>query len=590
LSSLQLCHIELKVKSMKTSLLLFLSAMVITACIGHEREFAQSLFLPRPPADWVLTNGKIITVDKEFSIRQAAAIKDGRFVVVGANSDVRRWVGRGTRAVDLGGRTVIPGLIDSHIHATVAALSWDAELRWEFTRSLGDGLKQIATTAKDKPPGSWIVVGGGWTPMQFPERRLPTRAELDAVAPKHPVYVQYLSQAAVLNSAALLAVGISRQTPNPAGGKFERDPNTGDPTGVLLGVPAWEQASSKIPRLSLERMRQSFRNCFRELNRLGLTSVGDLHTSGVTFAHRRLLAELAGAGQLSLRIHYYVAPSEPEDELEQLRRAAEEVKQLPATDMLRFAGFAETLIRGTGDGDVLSNPKGFTIESGAKEKFRRLIRFFAEGDYNYHLHTTQDNTARQLLDIIEAVNVELPLARRRIAFAHLEDATPETIARIKRLGGGISVQDRMVLTGELNLELWGQTKARNAPPLRLMIDSGVPLGAGTDAFRSANYSPFLSLWWLVTGKTIAGTPIRDRAQNVTREQALRMYTIGSAWFTSDERRKGSIEVGKLADLAVLSTDYMTVPEDQIRAIVSLLTMVGGRVVYADRPFNQLGSN
>ena len=425
--------------------------------------------------------------------------------------------------------------------------------------------------------------------MQFPERRLPSRSEVDAVAPKHPVYIQYLRQAAVLNSAALAVVGISRQTPDPAGGKFERDPNTGDPTAVLLGVPAWEQAYSKIPRLTLDQMRQSFRNCFRELNRLGLTSVGDLHTNGVSFAHRRLLVELAGAGQLSLRINYYVAPNQPEDELEQLRRAAEEVKQLPATDMLRFAGFAETLIRGTGDGDVLSNPKGFTIESGAKEKFRRLIRFFAESDYNFHLHTTQDNTARQLLDIIEAVNLELPLARLRIAFADLEDATPETIARIKGLGGGISVQNRMALTGERSLELWGQTKAGNAPPLRLMIDSGVPLGAGTDAFRSANYSPFLSLWWLVTGKAVAGTPIRDRAQNVTREQALRMYTIGSAWFTSDERRKGSIEVGKLADLAVLSADYMTVPEDQIRAIVSLLTMVGGRVVYADRPFNQLGS-
>jgi predicted amidohydrolase YtcJ len=570
--------------------LMVLCALAFAACIGHEREFVQSLFLPRPPADWVLRNGKIVTVDQEFSIKEAVAIKSGRFVAVGENSDVRRWVGPATRVVNLGGRTVIPGLIDSHIHATVAALSWDVELHWEFTRSLADGLKQIASAAKERPPGSWIVVGGGWSPTQFPERRLPTRAELDAIAPKHRIYVQYLRQAAVLNSAALDAVGISRQTTDPVDGKLERDPNTGDPTGMLLGVPAWEYAYHKIPRLSLDRMRQSFRNCFRELNRLGLTSVGDMHTSSVTFAHRRLLADLAGTGQLTLRINYYVTPNEPEDELEQLRTAAEEVKQLPASDMFRFAGFAETLIRGTGDGDVLANPQGFTIESGATEKFRRLIRFLAENGYNFHLHTTQDNTARQLLDVIEAVNRELPLSRLRIAFAHLEDATAETITRIKKLGGGVSVQDRMALTGERNVDLWGQAKARNAPPLRLMIDSGVPLGAGTDAFRSGNYSPFLSLWWLVTGKTLAGTPIRDRAQNVTREQALRMYTIGSAWFTSDERRKGSIEVGKLADLAVLNADYLTVPEDQIRAIVSLLTMVDGRIVYADRPFNQLGSN
>src|SRR4029434_1958093 len=255
-------------------------------------------------------------------------------------------------------------------------------------------------------------------------------------------------------------------------------------------------------------VRQSLDNCFRELNRLGLTSVVDLHTSGVTFAHRRLLADMAGRGELSIRLDYYVAPNDPGDELEQLRMAAEEVKQLPSNDMFRFAGFAETLIRGTGDGDVLSNPNGITVEAEAKEKFRKRLHFFAGAGYNFHLHETQDNTARQLLTVIEEVNQETPFARQRIAFAHLEDATPETIARIKQLGVSGVVQDRMVLTGERNLELWGQSKARNAPPLRTLIDSGVPLGAGTDAFRSANYSPMLSLWWLITGKSVAGGPAR----------------------------------------------------------------------------------
>ena len=171
--------------------------------------------------------------------------------------------------------------------------------------------------------------------------------------------------------------------------------------------------------------------------------------------------------------------------------------------------------------------------------------------------------------------------------AHLEDASPETILRIVRLGGGISVQDRMVLTGERNVQLWGAARARNAPPLRTMIQSRVPLGAGTDAFRSGNYSPMLSLWWLITGKTVAGTAIRDPKQNVTREEALRMYTLGGAWLTFDEAIKGSIEVGKLADLAVLNGDYRTVPVDQIRSLESLLTVVGGRIVYAAGPFARL---
>ena len=560
---------------------------LLVSCSGRQLEVPQSFFDPRPPAEWVFTSGKVVTVDSSFSIKEAVAIKNGRFVAVGTDGEMRRWIGPRTTVVNLAGRMMIPGLIDSHIHATVAGLTWNSELHWESVRSLADGLKLIEAAARDKPAGTWIVVGGGWAPVQFPEKRLPTRAELDAVAPKHPVYVQYLRQAAVLNSAGLVAAGIDGKAAGPQGGKFERDPSSGELTGVLQGVPAWKAAYAKIPRPTLEEVRQSLDNCFRELNRLGLTSVADIQTSGVTFAHRRLLADMASRGELSIRLDYYVAPNEPGDELEQLRLAAEQVNQLPSNDLFRFAGFAETLIRGTGDGDVLSNPNGITIEAEAKEKLRKLLQFFAEAGYNFHLHTTQDNTARQVLTVIEEVNREIPFARQRITFAHLEDATPETIARIKKLGGGVVVQDRMVLTGERNVELWEQSQERNAPPLRTLIDSGVPLGAGTDAFRSANYSPMLCLWWLITGKTVTGVAIRDPKQNVTRAEALRMYTMGSAWFTFAEKRKGSIEVGKLADLAVLSADYLTATEDQIRSLESVLTMVGGRVVYAVSPFASL---
>jgi predicted amidohydrolase YtcJ len=568
-------------------LLYIFVGLLLASCIGRGLEVPQAFFDPRPPAERVFVNGKVVTVDSSFSVKEAVAIKNGRFVAVGTDNEMRRWIGPKTVVVTLGGRTVIPGLIDSHMHATVAGLNWNSELHWESARSLADGLKQIEAAAKDKPVGTWIVVGGGWAPTQFPEKRLPTRAELDAVAPKHPVYIQYLRQAAVLNSAGLAAVGIDRKAADPEGGRFERDPSSGEPTGVLQGVPAWEFAYAKIPHPTLDQIRQGLRNYFRELNRLGLTSVGDLQTGGVTFAHRRLLADMASRGELSVRLDYFIAPNDPGDELEQLQLSAEEIRQLPADDMFRFAGFAETLIRGTGDGDVLSNPKGITVETEAKEKFRKLLRFLAGAGYNFHLHTTQDNTARQLLTIIEEVNRETPFSRQRITFAHLEDATPETIARIKKLGGGVSVQDRLVLTGDYYMELWGQAKARNAPPLRTLIDSGVPLGAGTDALRSSNYSPMLSLWWLITGKTVTGSPIRDPKQNVTRAEALRMYTMGSAWFTFAEKRKGSIEAGKLADLAVLNTDYLTVPEDQIRSIESVLTMVGGRVVYAASPFTSL---
>jgi predicted amidohydrolase YtcJ len=421
-------------------------------------------------------------------------------------------------------------------------------------------------------------------PTQFAERRLPTRAELDNAAPRHPVYIQILGHAALLNSAALKALRITRETRDPAGGQFERDAKTGELTGYAVGSGAWKYVYNQIPRPALDRARQSLHNCFRELNRLGITSVGDLHTDNVSFAHRRLLNEMARSGDLTLRVSFYFTPNEPAEELEQLSRAVAEIKQLKQNDMFRFAGFGEVLARGSGDEEVVSHTKGITLSASARDTFRRAVQFFAAGGHNFQLYATQDNTARQLLDVIEAVNRETPLSRSRIGFAHLEDAMPETIARIKKLGGGIAVQSRLALLGDSLVQLWREEKILNAPPLRTMLDADVPLGAGTDAFRSSNYSPMLALWWLVAGKSIAGTPMRDAKQNLTRVEALRAYTLGSAWFTEDEKRKGSLEVGKFADLAVLNGDYLTVPVDRIPALESLLTMVGGRIVYGSGPF------
>ncbi len=553
---------------------------------GAEVDFARSLAV-KTPADMVLRGGKIITVDRDFSIGQAVAIRDGRFIAVGTDRDIRPLIAPSTKVIDLAGRTVIPGLIDSHIHATVAGLSWDSELHWESLRTLADGLRQIAIAVKAKPPGSWIVVGGGWVPTQFAERRFPSRAELDALAPNHPVYIQYLRQGALLNRAAMAAVGIGRGTSDPRGGKFERNPNTGELTGWLQGVAAWEYAYRKIPRLSLDKVRESLRNSFRELNRLGVTSIGDMQTDGVNFAHRRLLGEMARSGDLSLRLNFYVAANDPGDELEQLKIAVEALKRLPQNELFRFAGFAPTLAPGIDDGDLLPDSKGAGIAAAAKEKFRRTARFFAEGGYNFHMHTTRDQTARQWLDILEQVHKVTPFTRQRITFSGLEDATPETIARIKGLGGAIALVNRIALTGERYAELWGIEKARNAPPLRTMVASGIPLSVGTDAFRAGNYSPMLALWWLITGKTVAGTKLRSPSQNLTRAEALRLYTMGGAWLDYQEGRKGSIEPGKFADLAVLNADYLTVPDEQIRTLQALLTMVGGRIVHAVGPFASL---
>ncbi len=507
-------------------------------------------------------------------------------VAVGGDGAMRRWRGPNTKEVNLAGRTVIPGLNDSRTHATAAGLSWDFELHWENLRTLTRAVQQIAAAAAEKPAGTWIVVAGGWMPAQFAERRLPTRAELDAAAPRHPVYIQILDQAALLNSAALKVLGITGETRDPPGGRFERDAKTGEPTGYALGPGAWQYIYDKIPRPGLDKARQSLSNCFRELNRLGITSVADLHTDKVNFAQRRLLNDMARAGDLTLRLNFYFAPDESEDQVEQFSRVLDEIKQLRQTDMFRFAGFAEVLAPGSSAGVLSSPDKAMTLSARAQASLRRALEFFAAGGHNFQLHATHDDSARQLLDVIEAVDRETPLLRSRIGFAHLEDVAPETIERIKKLGAGIAVQSRLAVLGDSVQRLWGEEKILKAPPLRTMVDAGLPLGAGTDGFRSSNYSPMLALWWLITGKSTTATAMRDPKQNLTRLEALRAYTLGSAWFTGDEKRKGSIEVGKFADLVVLNGDYLTIPVDRMPALESLLTMVGGRVVYSAGPFVQ----
>ncbi len=564
-------------------ILLLLS--VISCGSGAEVDFARSLAV-KAPADLVLRGGKILTVDGDFSIREAVAIRDRHFIAVGTDRDMRPFVGPHTRVVELGGRTVIPGLIDAQIYATLAGLSWDAELHWEHVHSLADGLKQIAAAAKAKPAGSWIVVAGGWAPTQFSEHRLPSRAELDQLAANHPVYIQYLGQGALLNSAAIRAAGIGRKTPDPPGGKFERDPKTGELTGWVRGASAWQHVYNKIPRLPLDQARQSLKDCFSELNRMGITSVDDFQTSSMTFGDRRLLSDMARNGELSVRIRFYIAPANAGDEKDSLKRAVDELQSFAQSDFFRFAGFGATLVPGLEDDNLLPG-RDLTLDADVKEKFRRMARLLAESGYSFRLQITHDEIARQLLDVLEQVNSTTPFAPRHIGFGPLLDATPETITRIKRLGGGISVQDPLVLISEQDAERWGLAKARRAPPLRTMIEAGVPLGAGTNAFQDGNFSPMLALWWLVTGKTVSGAVLRDPHENLTRQEALRAYTSGSAWFTLEERGKGSIEVGKLADLAVLNGDYLTIPEDQIPALESLLTIVDGHVVYAAGPYQHV---
>ena len=574
-----------RMKNFRQQIAIISFVFVVIACgSGAEVDFARSLAV-KAPADLVLRDGKIITVDSNFSIREAVAIRDRHFIAVGSNREMRPLIGPQTRVIELAGRTVIPGLVDGHIYATVAGLSWDGEIHWERMHSLAEALQQIAAASKTKPAGNWIVVAGGWAPAQFAERRFPSRAELDQVAPNHPVYVQNLSEGALLNTAALRTAGIQPGTKNPPGGEFERNPTTGELTGWLKGVPAWKSVYEKIPRLSLDQIRQSFKDCFNELSRSGITSINDFQPSEVSFAHRRLLSDMARTGELPLRINFYLVPSATSDPKEYLKSASEEIKTLAQNESFRFAGFAGPLIPGINDS--LSVPGAVSMTPENEEQLREAARSFAESGYNFQVNVGSDEPAGRLFNILEQTESAKPLTRRRVGFTGLDTAAPEILASIKKIGAGITVDDRLALTSDGNPQLWGAEKPQRALSLKTIAQSGIPLGAGTSAFRSGNFSPMLSLWWLITGKTVTGSARRDPSENLTRQQALRAHTVGNAWFTAEERRKGSIEVDKVADLAVLSADYLTIPEEQIPALESILTIVGGRVVYTAGPYSRV---
>ncbi len=530
-------------------------------------------------ADLVLLHGKIVTVDARFSIAQAVAIQQGRIAAVGADAQIQPYVGPGTRVIDLHGRAVIPGLIDSHIHAIRQGLTYDSELHWDTLTSLAQGFQMIRDQAARTPPGTWIVEAGGWHESQFAENRRPKPSDLDAISSDHPIWVQFLYNEAYLNKAAVKTLGLTAETPDPFGGKVLKDAS-GQPTGVVTGFGGINTYYFKIPRPTLDQQIQSTRDWFRELNRVGLTDGGDVAGGGLIWPRDyQAVTALHDRGEQTFRVHWYMQPNRPGGELDVIKQFVTAVKPGSGDDWLRPIGVGEQVLASSYDGDAFGPlPPQFTPK--AIEDWRTAVRIIIESGWRFQTHATRNHSAEQLLPAIEEINREIPVGPRRLTFAHMEDVTPATIRRIKALGGGITVQDRLVYSGDEIKENWPEEVSRKAPPMKTMLAMGLPVGGGTDATRVAPYNPFVSLWWMVTGKTVAGHVIRGTGERLSRLQALRLYTLGSAWFNMDEDRVGSIEPDKYADLVVLSADYLTVPVDQIKDLVSTLTIVGGKPTYA----------
>jgi len=526
--------------------------------------------------DTILVNGKILTVDAQFSTREALAIRDGRIVAVGTSADIRKLAGRETRVIDVQGRTVIPGLIDSHLHAIRAAQTFSTEVNWIGASSLTEALGRISEAARTMKPGAWLIVAGGWNVQQFKENRRPTQAELVAAAPNNPVYVQLGYGWAMLTPLAYKALNITSDADVPSGGKMERDAS-GKPTGGISGGQgAIIALFDKLPKPTFDEQVEGTKKFFRELNRLALTGVYDPGGNNLAPDDYQAVFKVWRQGEMTVRVAYTLCGQTPGDEFAELKGLVALVPQGFGDDMLRFGGLGERITAAMNNNNRPTDAE--------KEKYYEIVRWAAGRGMTLTMHWNNDASAGQLLDIFERVNREVPIGALRWSIAHLNDASPATLARMKALGVGWTVQDAMYFGGDGYVQQAGAAAARRVPPVETGKKIGVAIGGGTDAHRVASYNPFTSLQWFLDGRTVGGTAIRGPEETPDRADALRFYTLGSAWFSFDDKKRGSLEAGKLADLAVLSKDYMTVPVDEVHTIESLLTMVGGRVVYASGPF------
>ncbi|MBV9322785.1 MAG: amidohydrolase [Chloroflexi bacterium] len=537
----------------------------------------------------LIANATIATMDLSAPTADALLIADGRFVAVGTAEDVIPRAAEDALKIDARGRTIVPGLNDSHIHLIRGGLTFNTELRWDGILSLAEAMRLLREQVRRTPPPQWVRVVGGWSPFQFLERRLPTLDELNAIAPETPVVVTCMYSRALLNRAALEAAGIDRSTPEPPSGRIDRD-ERGNPTGLLLAQPnprLLYEMLARAPRLAHDDQLNSTRQYLRELNRFGITSICDAAGGGQHFPQDyAVFEELHLNGQLTVRTAYSLFPQEPSQEIADIERWVQNVDLADGDEYLRVNGIGELLVSSAGDFEDFMDPRPELPEE-MEPALERAVHAIVKHRWPFRIHATYGESIWRFLNVFERVDRDVPFAGLRWNLDHAETIREADIPRVAALGGGIAIQHRLAYQGEYFVERYGREAASNSPPVRRILTEGVPLGLGTDATRVSTYNPWVALHWYVTGRTVGGLQVYERRNLLERGEALRQYTHGNAAFSGEADVKGTIKPGMLGDLAVLSDDYFGVEADAIVGIESVLTIIGGRIVHAAAEFSPL---
>jgi predicted amidohydrolase YtcJ len=523
--------------------------------------YAQQRPLEAP--DTIFHNGKIVTVNPAFDIRQAFAVRGDRFVAVGTNRGILALAGATTQTIDLHGRTVVPGLADNHNHQYRAASTMLRGLDVSGARSVADMLERVRRAAAAARPGQTVVIGAGWQPREFPEKRGPTKQELDQASPDHPVVAIRSRGQAFLNSAALKNAGLTSDT------------------GVVDGDEQVAALLEQVAPLTGEDKKSMILSMQRRQLELGLTSIRELSLAPDIM---RAYWELWRDGKLDIRVSMGLeAQASDADRLdEMLRRRA--VGPGFGDRRLRLDSVAEFSVDGGPEDAYVREPLEGERQhtNGAiritPEKLRQAMLTIHKYGWRPAIHVVGDKALDLVLDAYEAADKAGSIRPRRWVVEHAELVQPDQMERMARLGVLVSAQIRPYRDAKELVQHWGKARAERAVAIREFLDHKLSVSSGSD-FPARTNNPFVNMFFYVTRQTLDGTTI-GLAEKVTREEALRMITINNAYLTFEEHVKGSIEPGKLADFVVVSGDVMSVPEDQIKTIHPLATYVGGRKVFS----------
>lgn len=543
-------------------------------------------------ADLIVYNALITTLNDSMPEAQAIAVRKGKIIAIGEDKEILALKGDSTKVLDAAKKRMIPGLNDSHCHYLRGGTSFTLELRWDGIPSLREGLARIKQQAEKTPAGEWIRVVGGFSPYQFSEKRLPTPEELTVAAPDVPVFVQYFYSTIILNKKAIETLNLNASTEIPHGTIMEKDAN-GNPTGVVIADPSptmFYSLLGQLPKADEATAENSTQYMFRELARFGLTSVIDAGGGGFDFPNDyKAPMAMMKAGKLPLRVSFYLFTQHPGKELEDYQNWMKSYHAGQNLDEQKEHGFeldggGEWVLWKAGDYENFRSPRP-TQGADMEKSLEPVVELFVKNRWPFRIHATYNESITRLLNVIEKVNSQTPLNGLRWSIEHAETIKELNMDRIKKLGGGVAIQDRMYFLGDDFIARYGKEKAGVSPPVKALVEKGIPVGMGTDGTRSS-FNPWLGLYFLVSGRVASGTAMLDPGNRLTRAEALKLYSHGSAWFSQEDNIKGILKVGMYADFALLSKDYMEIEEDEIKTIEADLTVVGGNVVYASNFFEE----